>query len=265
MRGSGPPLLWISGYVVPSQAFDAVIDGLADGFRVIAVDHRGSGHSSAPWCPTTTATMAADTLSVLDHLGISAAHVVGFSLGGMVAQELAIRSPQRVRSLVLGCTSAGGHGAKAPPAGELLGELRRTAGRIPGKVHVGVLAAVRQGWAASTHDTTRRLGRIKAPTLVLHGSADTVVPVANAAWLAGRIPTSELRVVTGSGHLLVLESPTARRALRGWLDEHLDVAAAPPPDAVMLAEDLTAAPYRLLVAQTLPVRRLLRAGSRLVR
>jgi len=256
VRGEGPPLLWISGYVVPARAFDAVTAELTDGYTVVAADHRGSGASNDPWLPTTTATMATDIVSVMDHLGIHAAHVAGFSLGGMVAQELAIRRPDRVLTLVLGSTSAGGPGVKAPAAGELLIQLRRTARRIPGKVDVGVLAAVRQGWAASTHDTTRRLDRIQAPTLVLHGGRD------EAEWLARRISGAELRVVERAGHLLVIESPTARRALRTWLDTHADDPPSAPLGITARVGDLLSTPCRVAAAQSLPLRRLLRAGSR---
>lgn len=262
MRGNGPPLLWISGYVVPARAFDSVTRQLADGYTVVAADHRGSGSSSPPWLPTTTATMAADALSVLDHLGIDSAHVVGVSLGGMVAQEVTIRSPQRVRSLVLGSTSAGGLGTRTPLAAELLHELGRTARRVPGRIGIGMLAAVRQGWAAATHDTTGQLDRIKVPTLVLHGASDELVPVANAEWLARRIPAAELRVIERAGHLLLLESPAARRALRQWLDKHAGRPAGPPLGAAAYALQVATTPWRLGAAQTLPLHRLLGATVR---
>jgi 3-oxoadipate enol-lactonase len=209
--------------------------------------------------------MASDALSVLDHHGIDSAHVVGFSLGGMVAQEIAIRSPQRVRSLAIGSTSAGGPGVKAPTAAELVSELRRTAGRIPGRVAVDALAALRQGWAASTHDATGRLARIAAPTLVLHGDGDELVPAANAVWLARCIPAADLRLVRGAGHLLILESPTARRALREWLDDHQDAEPASGATPAEQLTDLAFAPARVAWSQTLPARRLLRDVVRLLR
>ena len=265
VRGSGPPLLWMSGYAVPVAAFDAVLEELADAFTIIAVDHRGSGTSSTRLRPTTTGTMASDAVSVLDRLGIGSAHVVGASLGGMVAQEVAIGWPHRVRTLVLCSTTAGGPGAKTPPAREILNELKATARRVPGGVRVRSLGALHQTAAASSHDATRRLHRIQAPTLVLHGLEDELVPVANATWLASRISSAKMRVIRGGTHLLVLESPAACKALRAWLEEHLDQV---PGVALSARERLSyqaAAPYRALLGQTLPLRRAIRAGSRLLK
>ena len=265
VRGSGPPLLWMSGYVVPVAAFDAVLGQLADAFTVVAVDHRGSGTSRTRPLPTTTGTMARDAISVLDRLGIGSAQVVGASLGGMVAQEVAIGWPHRVRTLVLCSTTAGGAGAKTPPAKDILNELKRTARRVPGRPHVRPLGALHQTAAASSHDATRRLHRIQAPTLVLHGAADELVPVANATWLASRISGAEVKVIRDGNHLLMLESPTARKALHSWLDEHRDHLPAAAPSPGKQLGYLAAAPYRALLGQTLPLRRAIRQGTRLVR
>jgi len=262
VRGSGPPLLWISGHVVPATAFDEALERLSDAYTIVAADHRGTGRSRSRLCPTTTGTMAADALSVLAELGIEAAHVVGVSLGGMVAQELAIAWPHRTRSLVLCSTTAGGVGAQSPSAKNLLGELRRASARIPGGAKVRVTGAFHQAWAATTHDATKRLERIKAPTLVLHGSQDELVPVANATWLASRIPGADLEVVQGGTHLLALESSPAQAVLRLWLDDHQahrQDAEPPSPDTNL---ERALALYRLMRAQTLPLRRLVRTGSR---
>jgi pimeloyl-ACP methyl ester carboxylesterase len=258
----------MSGYVVPVAAFDTVLDEVAETFTVVAVDHRGSGDSRWLPLPTTTGTMAVDALSVLNHLRIDAAHVVGSSLGGMVAQELAIIAPHRVRTLVLCSTTAGGSGAKAPPARNIVRELKLTASRVPGgRVRVGPIGALQQAAAAATHDATRRLRRVQAPTLVLHGAADELVPLVNASWLASQVEGAELRVVPDGTHLLVLDSAVARTALRGWLHEHRlrDPDGTRPSPAAYLAE----APCRLLTGQTVPLRRAIRlvrkaghAGSR---
>jgi 3-oxoadipate enol-lactonase len=266
LRGSGPPVLWLSGYVVPVASFDGVVDELADGFTVVTVDHRGSGESRTPTLLTTTGTMARDAVSVLDHLELDSAHVVGPSLGGMVAQEIAIARPHRVRSLVLCSTTAGGLGAKSPPVGELLTELRRTGARVPGRrVPMRLLGVLHQAAAAASHDATRRLHRIQAPTIVLHGGRDALVPLDNASWLAARIPGARLEIVPDGSHLLVLESAPARSALRSWLDEHHALGPVPRPDAIIRAQVLAEAPYRLLLGQSLPSRRVVRAGLRLVR
>lgn len=266
IRGGGPPLLWLSGYVVPVAAFDQVLDELAEGFTVVAVDHRGSGASRTRPLPTTTGTMAADALSVLDALGIDSAHVVGASLGGMVAQEVAIASPHRVRSLVLCSTTAGGPGAKTPPALDILIELRDTGRRVPGeRVRVRPLGALHQAAAASSHDATARLDRIRAATLVMHGEDDELVPLSNATWLADRIPGARLKVVPGGSHLLVLDSPTAREELCTWLDDHRDAHPAASYSAVGRLCYVAGAPRRAVLGQSLPLRRLVRAGSRRVR
>jgi pimeloyl-ACP methyl ester carboxylesterase len=267
VRGSGPPVLWMSGYVVPVAAFDEVLDELAEAFTVVAVDHRGSGTSRTRPLPTTTGTMAADAASVLDRLGLDSAHVVGASLGGMVAQELAIASPHRVRSLVLCSTTAGGPGAKSLPARDIVTELKQTALRVPGgRVRLRPLGALHQAAAASSHDATRRLDRIRAPTLVLHGDEDDLLPVANATWLASHIPTARLQVVRGGTHLLVLESTEARTVLRAWLDEHRLRQPVPGPQGARARFGrLLESPYRILLGQTLPYRRAVMGGLRLVR
>jgi 3-oxoadipate enol-lactonase len=265
VRGSGPPLLWMSGYAVPVAAFESVVDQLADTFTVIAIDHRGSGTSRTRPLPTTTGTMAGDAVSVLGRLGLDAAHVVGASLGGMVAQEIAIGWPHRVLSLVLCSTTAGGPGAKTPPVRDILAELKATARRVPGGVRVRPLGALHQTAAASSHDATRRLHRIQAPTLVLHGDEDELVPVSNATWLASRISRADVKVIHGGTHLLVLESTSARKALRSWLDKHRDrlPMAAPSPGERLGYQ--AAAPCRALLGQTLPLRRAMRQAARLVR
>ncbi len=262
VRGSGPPVLWMSGYVVPVSAFDEVLDEIADSFTVVAVDHRGSGASRTLPLPTTTGTMAGDALSVLDRLRIDSAHVVGSSLGGMVAQELAIIAPHRVRSLALCSTTAGGVGAKTPPARDILRELKEAGSRVPGgRIRVHPLGALHQAAAAATHDATSRLRHIEAPTLVLHGGADELVPAGNASWLASQIASAELRVVRRGTHLVALESPVARKALLSWLEKHRvrHPISTPPSSAAHLA----GMPYRFLKGQTVPLRRAIRAlGAR---
>lgn len=261
VRGSGPPLLWMSGYAVPVAAFDRVLDDFARTFTVVAVDHRGSGESWTRPLPTTTGTMACDAVSVLDRLGIASAQVVGASLGGMVAQEIAIAHPNRVRSLVLCSTTAGGSGAKTPPLRDLQKELNQTARRVPGpRFRIRWLGALHQAAAAASHDATGRLRKIQAPTLVLHGDQDELVPLANATWLAARIPDGRLRVVPNGTHLLVLESAAARNVLHLWLEEHAELTpdVARPSGLLRLA----GAPIRVLRGHTLPVRRAVRAARR---
>jgi 3-oxoadipate enol-lactonase len=251
------------GYAVPASAFDGVAGRFTDTHTCVAIDHRGSGRSPAGWPPMSTRTMALDALSVLHHLGIESAHALGVSLGGMVAQELAIRAPQHVRSLILVSTTAGGVTAESPPLLDLAREARRAASQVRGRFRLNPLGAARQGCAAAAHDTTTRLRQIQVPTLVLHGSGDDLVPASNVRWLAAHIPRAEHRVIPG-GHLLILDSPTASQVLAEWLDAH---ASCPPSiqrtDADPRVKNLTTSTTRILRDRALPLRRLLKARPRL--
>jgi len=177
-------------------------------------------------------------------------------MGGMVAQELALRFPDHVRGLVLGATTPGGHRAARPAARELAALLAAARGdrRARGEWLAGVLfspefrarhpdrvrellryfgrhrssraAVAAQWWASVYHDTTSRLGQIRAATLVMHGDRDTLTPVANARLLAARIPDAELALVAGAGHAYALERPAeSRRLLLDWLDRREPIPA----------------------------------------
>jgi 3-oxoadipate enol-lactonase len=265
-RGAGEPLLLITGFTISSAIFEPVLDAYAARFDCIAYDNRGSGRSPAPWRPTSMPELAADAAGVLDRLGIAAAHVYGVSMGGMIAQELAIRFPERVRGLVLGGTTPGGPRAVRPTLAELraLGSaLRRDRG-----AHLFSPAfrrehpqearrllepfarhrppphgVVSQLLATVYHDTVSRLGQVQAPTLVLHGDQDAMSPLANARLLAERIPDAELAVVHGAGHAYALEQPEASlRLLTDWLDRRSPIAAGQPRRGVAAAaEPLTRA------------------------
>jgi pimeloyl-ACP methyl ester carboxylesterase len=177
-------------------------------------------------------------------------------MGGMVAQELALRFPERVRGLVLGATTPGGPRAIRPTARELAALAGGAAGRRrldlaaalfspafrrehPERVRAllapfgrhrpaaaGVLA---QWWATVYHDTTSRLGQIQAPTLVIHGERDAMSPPANARLLADRIPDAELALIPGAGHAYALEAPERSfRVLADWLDRREPIPAGRP-------------------------------------
>jgi pimeloyl-ACP methyl ester carboxylesterase len=193
--------------------------------------------------------MADDAVSVLDAAGVDQAHVYGFSLGGMVAQQLVLRYPARVRSLVLGATHPGGPRAVRPSA-EVIAFFRRRAGmddrdaaRASVPFNYGSRARREQKdriaedirrrlehpfpeqayraqiVAATLHNTFRRLKQIEAPTLVVHGRDDRVVPVANAQILAERIPRARLRILEQAGHLYSTEQPEVDEEIARFFKE----------------------------------------------
>jgi pimeloyl-ACP methyl ester carboxylesterase len=256
-RGAGEPLLFITGFTISSAVFDPIIDLYTPHFDCITYDNRGSGRSGVPLLPTSMPELAADAVRLLDALGVGSAHVYGFSMGGMVAQELAIRFPERVRGLVLGCTTPGGPRAVRPAltelamlGGDAIGALREKGqpwlGALvfspefrreePSRVRfllrhfhahrVSPQGAAAHWWASVYHDTVSRLDRIQAPTLVMHGDRDVFAPMDNARLLAERIPDAELAVVPHAGHAYALERPEESFALlEQWLERRGPVGA----------------------------------------
>jgi len=210
---------------------------LRAGFDVIAFDNRGIGLSAPIDGPFTIVEMAADTAGLLDQLGIESAHVVGISMGGMIAQELALAHPERLRSLTLGCTYCGGPGSQLLPeenARKLLEGMssgdREKAIRASYEVNLspgfradeGRYAAFHemattvpaakqtielQAQAIFGHDTSGRLGEISAPTLIVHGTVDGVLPYPNAELIASLMPAARLETFEDVGHMFWWERP----------------------------------------------------------
>jgi 3-oxoadipate enol-lactonase len=233
VRGTGKPLLLMHGLGYGRWGWEPVVDAFADDHRVLFYDNRGIGDSDVPAGPYTARQLAEDSIAVLDAAGVERADVVGTSLGGMAAQELALGFPDRVERLVLACTTPGGLSAHPMPqqtvdlmlaAATLAPEvaLRRFVENAlaPGAPEVLVerIYALRlanpfdaKGWQAQAaagvgFDALDRISAIQAPTLVVTGTADVVVDPRNSELLAERIPNSRLERVQG-GHLFFWEDP----------------------------------------------------------
>jgi 3-oxoadipate enol-lactonase len=247
LAGTGPRLLFISGTGSDLRNRPNVFDGpLAEAFEVLAYDQRGLGQSAVPPGPYAMADYGDDAAALLDALGWGPVPVVGVSFGGMVAQELVLRHPDRVSSLVLCCTSSGGTGGASYPLHELaalpeherivrqleLSDVRRDAAwrhdhpdqfaRIYQLTRAGLqpdrseTGAALQLAARARHDTWDRLERISVPVLVAGGRHDGIAPVANQQALAGRIPGAELQLFEG-GHLFMIQDRDAWPAIIDWL------------------------------------------------
>ena len=232
-RGSGRPLLLVPGIPAIASDWAPLAERLAGSRRVIAYDNRGSGTSTVSPAPYTTAQLAADAAGLLDALEIERADVFGMSLGGMIAQELALGWPERVHRLVLGCTHCGVEHAARPDreAGRAFAmETDDWAERMRALAPFAFAAGAREellgpfiekkaadvqdpeGYrgqiaAALGHDAYDRLPQIEAPTLIVTGDDDRVIPGAGSEVLHERIAGSRLAVVAGAGHLFFLERP----------------------------------------------------------
>jgi 3-oxoadipate enol-lactonase len=253
VHGDGEPLLLIMGYGAYSAQWAALIPHLSREYRVITFDNRGTGRSDKPDTPYTIKMMAADARGLLDVLGIEAAHVFGVSMGGMITQEFALNYPDRVISLILGCTHCGrtkiilpDEEALALLFGPEMAKLpveeraRKTVPFLWNKEfidkhpeavewYVGITSKYPtpphgyrcQAQAIMGHDTYDRLTRITAPTLVITGSADRIIPAGNSEVLASRIPNAELVMLENSGHGFVGDAAVeATKAILDFLGRH---------------------------------------------
>jgi 3-oxoadipate enol-lactonase len=251
--GAGEPLLLIQGmsgtHVSWGRPFRELLE--AD-FDCLAFDNRGIGLSSAVTESFTIAEMAGDTVELLDALGIESAHVVGISMGGMIAQELALAHPDRIRSLTLGCTYCGGPGSQLMDPADFRGLVEAMASGDRERVYRAMwklnlspgfraeesryeafvemaraLPVPRrivelQLQAIYAHDASARLPSLNLPTLVVHGTEDRVLGVANGHQIASFLPSPRVEILEGVGHLFWWEQPRRSAEL---IREHALAAA----------------------------------------
>ena len=236
--GSGEPLLLIQGMSANHMAWGRTFSSLLErDFEVISFDNRGIGLSRAVAEAFSIAEMAADTAELLAALEIESAHVLGISMGGMIAQELALAHPERLRSLTLGCTYCGGEGSQLMDPADFQGLVEAMSSGDRDRVFramyelnlspgfraeesryddfaemAAALPAPRetigfQVQAIAAHDTSARLPAVSAPTLVLHGTVDRVLGYPNGPLVASLIPGARLETYEDVGHMFWWEQP----------------------------------------------------------
>jgi 3-oxoadipate enol-lactonase len=250
--GEGPPVLLIAGQGMTADGWWMTIPVLSRRFRVIAFDNRDTGRSGRVAVPYSVAQMADDAVAVLASAGEERAHVYGISLGSLVAQEVALRHPDRVSALVLGASSAGGFAAYKPSPSSFAQTFLVRAGTMgpeeaewaavpytyserTRRLHaerIGTdiahrvnslpepLGYIHQAVAVATHDAYDRLNHLAVPTLVVHGERDVFIPPANAVVLAERIPGSQLELWPDAGHMYIIDEPRADLQIGQFLMRH---------------------------------------------
>ena len=255
VHGDGEPLVMISGCGTDLSAWANQVPALSLKYHVITFDNRGTGRSDKPDVPYTMQTMAADVAGLLDSIGIGAAHILGYSMGGVIAQEFALTYPERTLTLILSCASPAGSPDVILPepqimalmfdpetitrltplewSGKLLGcmcsqefldrhphlvnEVMAMQSEHPTPPH----CITRQVEAMLTAHTYDRLPKIKAPTLVIGGTADRITPCDNLRLLASKIPNSELVILENLGHGMFIEgADETNRVILRFLKRH---------------------------------------------
>jgi len=239
VQGRGEPLILIMGFGGECGDWVLQLRAFKKHYRVITFDNRGVGKSDKPREPYSTKTMADDVVRLMDYLGIDKAHILGTSMGGMIAQEVAINHPERVRKLILASTSAGrdeksrhspvllkamglkedfsDEDIKSVDIGKVMTSLNAHA-FSSGMIKLmavpycwlrmklfGIKGLKGQFEAAMTHSTLDRLHLIKAPTLVITGTEDRILPPHLSDLLASKIPNARLVKIEGGSHTVMAE------------------------------------------------------------
>ena len=234
-QGQGAAVLLIMGLGYTSAMWHRTRPVLAQRYRTVAFDNRGVGLSDVPPGPYSIATMASDAAVVLDAAGVARAHVFGISMGGLIAQEFALQSPARTRSLILGCTSPGG--PSAVRAESKVADVLMARGMTLEQAREAILpyiydaatprekieedVSLRRRWLPSLEgymaqlqgivawEGYSRIAQITAPTLVIHGKSDALVPPGNGELIAGRIPGARLVLLEHASHLFLTDQTQA--------------------------------------------------------
>jgi pimeloyl-ACP methyl ester carboxylesterase len=251
-EGKGAPVLLIMGLGWTSDMWYRTKPLLAKQYRTLTFDNRGVGRSDAPAGPYSIAIMASDAAAVLDAAGIESSHIYGVSMGGMIAQEFALQYPKRVKSLILGCTAAGGPQAKrAEPkvldvltrqgmtpeeAARAINPFIYDAGTPPARIEEDM--NIRMQWVPTFEgyiaqfqailmwEAYSRIAAINAPTLVVHGETDELVPAENGKLIAQRIPGSKLVMIPNASHIYSTDQPeAAHKAELGFLSAQVNRSA----------------------------------------
>jgi pimeloyl-ACP methyl ester carboxylesterase len=253
LGGAGTPMVMIHGAQGDQTMFAGLAATFRPKFKVLTFDQRGSGLSDKPDMPYSVAMLADDTAALMDNIGFADAHIIGVSMGGMIAQEFALRHARKVRSLVLGCTTPGGSQSiratglatnaystkemSAEDRGRALTEAAFTKGYLakhPELISLMVeqrrqrpidpVGFARRLAALQTFDTYDRLPQIKCPTLVITGKDDALIPWENSRLIAGRIAGAQLRILEPAGHCFWLEQPEQSH---GAIEHFLETIANP--------------------------------------
>jgi len=253
LGGAGTPMVMIHGAQGDQTMFAGLAATFRPRFKVLTFDQRGSGLSDKPDMPYSVEMLADDTAALMDHVGFADAHIIGVSMGGMIAQEFALRHARKARSLVLGCTTPGGPKSiretglatnaystkemSAEERGRALAEAAFTKGYLashPELISLMVeqrrqrpidpVGFARRLEALQTFDTYDRLPQIKCPTLVITGKDDALIPWENSRLIAGRISGAQLRILEPAGHCFWLEQPEQSRAA---IEQFLETVTKP--------------------------------------
>jgi len=243
ITGKGPAIVLIAGLGYPLWQWHKMVPFLAEHFQVISFDNRGVGETDKPAGPYSAQMLAADTVGLMDALGIQKASIFGHSMGGYIAQAMSLDFPDKVDRLILASTNFGGP-RHVPVTPEAWAVLSDTTSDPLTRFKNGIKVSTAPGWADSNPEIIQewvnwrianpldmagyqsqmaiglglipeqaafenRLPSIKAPTLILFGESDKVVPPANAELLAAKITDASITILPGAGHFFPIEIPDA--------------------------------------------------------